>query len=512
MTLLGIDIGTTHCKAALFAEDGTLLRLSRQSPTLQHDPTGFSYYDPQAYWSTVIQVIRDALENCDYRDLAAIGIASMAETGLPLDRESGSPVAPLLPWFDPAATPQAERLARADDPAYRFCRAGIHSSFKCSLAKMLWLQENGLKITSQHTWLSTADWVTYRLTGRMATDYSLAGRTYAFRVDKKTWDLDWLDEFGFSEENFPAIRPSGAITGRVTQQASQETGLPAGVPVAIAGHDHICAAFAAGIIHPGQAFDSMGTAEALLGPLQERLLTEADFASGLSYGCHVVPGRLYWLGGLSTSGGSVEWMRGMLGEPAMSHEVLEQVIRELNEEPGDVLYFPYLAGSGSPHTDLHVRGALMGLSLSTNQASLVKAVLEGTAYEVELIHRSGEAATGTRLGTITAAGGGTRYPRWMQIKADVSGCRYEVLEMPEATLAGAALLAGIGQGVYSSPTEALGAWRHPVEGIFDPDQERHIVYQTKLDREFLALQDALRAFYYHHIAANKDIHDNQPSF
>jgi xylulokinase len=99
----------------------------------------------------------------------------------------------------------------------------------------------------------------------------------------------------------------------------------------------------------------------------------------------------------------------------------------------------------------------------------------------------------------------------MQIKADVSGCRYEVLEMPEATLAGAALLAGIGQGVYSSPAEALGAWRHPVEGIFDPEQERHTVYQAKMDREFLGLQGALRAFH-HHIAADKDIHDNQPNF
>jgi xylulokinase len=202
----------------------------------------------------------------------------------------------------------------------------------------------------------------------------------------------------------------------------------------------------------------------------------------------------------------------MLGEPVMSYEAFGKVVDELSDAPGDVLYYPYLAGSGSPHTNLHVRGALMGLSLSTNQASLVKAVLEGTAYEIELIHRAGEAATGTRLGTITAAGGGTRYPRWMQIKADVSGIRYAVLEMPEATLAGAALLAGIGQGVYSSPAEALGAWRHPVEGIFNPDQERHTVYQAKMDREFLALQSALREFHHHHIAVNKDIHDNHPSF
>ena len=415
MPLLGIDLGTAHCKAAIFEENGRLIGLAARSIAAHQDPAGFSYYSPDEVWRTVCEVVQEVLGGLSGQAIEALGISSMAETGLLLEVQSGKPLCPLLPWFDPAATPQAEQLASMGDPYSRFIRAGITPSFKCALAKLLWLRERGQALHPGLVWLSTADWLGFRLTGKAFTDPSLAGRTYAFRLDQKQWDAEKLQELGLPGDLFPPVRPSGAIAGKLSRSASLETGLPEGLPVAIAGHDHICAAFASRAIYPGEAFDSMGTAEALTGPLDERLLTRADYDSGLSFVYHVAPGRMYWMGGLSTSGGSLEWLRGIFGNPPLTYADLESMQEAMDSRPGDLMFFPYLAGSGSPHTDLYVRGSFIGLTAAHHQIDLLKAVFEGTAYEMEFIRRAGERVLGVPLRTILAAGGGTRNQRWLQI-------------------------------------------------------------------------------------------------
>lgn len=492
-TLLGIDVGTTHCKAGLFRLDGGLIRVSSRLTPLRRSPDGYAFYDPQELWATVVAAIREVVNGLEWGGtILAIGIASMAETGLLIDQQSGAPRSPLLPWFDPAATPQAELLKREGDPQERFLRSGIRPNFKCSLAKVLWQREQEKGITHQAIWLSTADYIAYRLTGEMATDYSLAGRTYAFRIDRKTWDEAWLEQLGLDVRIFPAPLPSGTIIGPIGSEIAATTSLPAGTPVSIAGHDHVCAAFAAGAIDAGLVFDSMGTAEALIGGFEERPLGENELRSGLVYGCHVVKGRNYWMGGLSASGGSVEWLRAILNDPPLSYAELDEILEGSSPGPTGILYFPYLSGSGSPHTDISVRGAFTGLSVSHGRADLAKAVLEGTAFEVEFIRRAAETATGSIIRQITASGGGTRNRYWMQIKADVSGCRLEVLPMPEATLLGAALVAGVGCGVFADAAQAINAARQGEAEIYLPDAEQHQSYAGIYKRGYLASQDPLR--------------------
>src|SRR5699024_2206717 len=141
------------------------------------------------------------------------------------------------------------------------------------------------------------------------------------------------------------------------------------------------AALAMGAVVPGVVFDSMGTAETLIGALPERPLTEADYHNGLQYGCHVARGLGYWMGGLSASGGSIEWFRALMSPPVPSYAAMEELLRSAGPDPTGIIYFPYLFGSGSPHTDPHARGAFIGLSNAHGAAKLFKAVLEGTAFE-----------------------------------------------------------------------------------------------------------------------------------
>jgi sugar (pentulose or hexulose) kinase len=494
--LIGVDIGTTHCKAGLFlVEDGMLhLQATILKPNLtRRAPAGYAYYDPQELWDSVSACIAEVLEAGGSSSQLAIGIASMAESGLLVERESGTPRSPVLPWFDQAAALQASKLSYNGEPSQRklrFLSSGIYPTFKCSLAKILWWREQERVRLDDLVWLPVASYIAFFLSGQMACDPSLAGRTYAFDINRRTWDEKWLQEWGLSACNFPQVLPASQALGACLPD--NRAGLAAGTPVCLAGHDHVCAAWAAGAVTPGLAFDSMGTAESLVGAYSADALGEAEFLSGLSYGCHIVQGQNYWMGGLSASGGSLEWLRGLLGEPPLTYEDLEHLVEQAGQEPSGILYFPYLSGSGSPHSDPQMRGAFAGITAAHGRADLVKAVLEGTAYEMEFIRQAAQKAIGINIERILAAGGGTRNRGWLQIKADVSGCQVQALSLPEAVILGAALLSGLTSGQFGSEAEALSA-RPDLSGeIFYPDMKLHELYQEVYQRGFLALQNPLR--------------------
>jgi xylulokinase len=191
----------------------------------------------------------------------------------------------------------------------------------------------------------------------------------------------------------------------------------------------------------------------------------------------------------------MEWLRKQLNDEPLSYQEVDELLASVPSEPTGILYFPYLLGSGPPHTDPHARGAFIGLTASHGRADLLKALLEGTAYEAEFIRQAGEHFTGQPIAALIAAGGGTRNPTWLQIKADISGCRIAASAQPEATLLGAALLAGIGAGLYASEAEAFMTQNsHPVE-VFLPDEERHANYQKLYRQGYLVLQEALRQYF-----------------
>lgn len=490
-TILAVDIGTTHCKAGLFALDGKALKIVTRPMVTHYAPGGEAYFDPEELWVTACTVIRKAAD-VSSAPVAAIGIASMAETGLLLDRRTGTARSFFVPWFDTAAQPQADLIRRQSDALERYLKTGLRANFKCSLAKILWLRSREESLVNDAIWLSAADYIAYRLTGKYATDCSLAGYTFAFRVDKRAWDTDWLREWKLDPDLFPPANLSGTPIGKISAEVATALDLAAGIPVAICGHDHATAAFAMNVTSPGRVFDSMGTAETLIGAFPERALTKDDFCSGLLYGCHVASGRGYWLGSLSASGGSVEWLRTQLGHKRLSYTQIDALMARARPEPTGILYFPYLLGSGPPHADPRVRAAFVGLSSSHGRSDLLKAVLEGTAYEVEFIRQAGEHITGQPIPALVTAGGGTRNRAWLQIKADVSGCRIEASAEPEATLLGAALVAGIGNGLYASEDEAFAGLRsNPVE-VFVPDPDRHTTYRQLFEQGYLLLQKALR--------------------
>lgn len=490
--IISLDLGTTHSKSAVFSANGQLLNFARiPSHTYQH-PAGYKYCNPEEMWAGVVSLLQQITDTIDPTEISAIGITSMAETGLLVDNVTGKPRTHLLPWHDRNSITYVPELELDREPILQFSRSGIRPTFKCSLAKLLWMRDNYPDSLENSTWLSAADYIGFRLAGMMATDYSLAGRTYAFRIDQLVWDQAWLTGLGLPAGIFPPAYPSGVPQGELSQAAASLTGLLPGIPICISGHDHVCAAFAAVGTRTDQALDSMGTAEALLGSLHQDKLGIKEFESGLVFGRHVVGDGYYWMGGMSMSGGSLDWLRKILGEPQISYTDFEQLLEKLPTGPTGIVYFPYLAGSGSPHTDIHMRGAFFGLDQSHDRYDMVKAVLEGTAFEAEYIRQAARRIKADDLELFIASGGGSNLLPWMQIKADVSGCVIEVPEFSDMTLLGAALVAGIGCGIYSGESDARSTLRDIPSTRFQPDQSCHQEYNQIYLEGFLALQASSR--------------------
>ncbi len=490
--ILSLDLGTTHSKGAIFTRRGDLIRHARHANETHRDHAGSAFYNPEQIWASVIQIILELIQGIDPGQISAIGISSMAETGLLVDNSSREARTNMFPWHDKIAIHQVTKIEIDQDPIQKFCRTGIRPNFKCSLAKLLWIRDNHPGWLEGSTWLSTADYIALRLTGEMATDYSLAGRTYGFRIDDLRWDAEWLETLGLPVEIFPPVYPSGYPIGKLHRESASITGLPIDTPVCISGHDHVCAAFAMVGSSSDQALDSMGTAEALIGNLGGSKLGTREYQSGLVFGRHVAGGSYYWMGGMSASGGSLDWLRGILGDPQITYRDLADLINHSSPKPTGIIYLPYLSGSGSPHTDIHVRGAFIGLDLSHDRTDLVKAVLEGTAFEAEFIRQAAGQVIGTEILALTAAGSVTQIKQWMQIKADVSGCEIIVPNVQDGTLLGAALVAGIGCGIYSSEAEARSSVTLSPASKYHPNPSQNQIYQTLYQQGYLPLQKPIR--------------------
>lgn len=493
--LLGIDIGTTHLKAGLFTASGDTLEIAACPHLTMAGWGGISSYDPDSMWENIKLLIYNVCKGKGqmHEPLQAVGIAGMAETGLLVNRTSGKPRTPFVPWFENCASEQVGQVKSRIEEVEFFLQTGLHAAAKYSLMKLLWLKERDPDLLFGAVWLSAADWIAYQMCGVMQTDFTLAERTGAFNIEARNWNEELLANFGLGVDLFPPAGASGLQAGE-SKADLEAIGIPRGTPVGVSGHDHVCGAWAArstSAIQPAPVFDSMGTAEAFIGMFSRRTLSEKDFRAGFSFGLACDPDELYWQGGLSASGGSLAWLSTILAEPPLDYAALEALAAGASSPTG-ILYYPYLAGSGSPHSDSAARGAFFGLNAAHTRADLCRAVLEGCAYEMEYQRRRAVELVNAPAEYVIAAGGGTRNRLWMQIKADVFGCPVEILEQEETTLLGAALLAGRGAGALSSRIFGQMQENKPKQRV-EPDPKRSRTYRTLFEQGFLAYEGFVRA-------------------
>ncbi|MFD2670854.1 FGGY-family carbohydrate kinase [Marinicrinis sediminis] len=494
MYIIGIDIGTTHSKAGLFDLNGRHIRTaSRKTPTHHHEQ-GYAYYDPEEIWSLIASALQEITADIPAEQIRSIGIASMAESGLMVDRSSGKAKSHFMPWFDSCSQPQADRIKQETDLVERFSLSGLHIGFKHGLAKILWLKEHQPQSLENAVWLSASGYMLYRLTGQFASDYSLAARTLAFRIDTLEWDEPWIRHFGLDPALFPPAYPAGEKMGDTTA-AIQSLGIAPQTPVTIAGHDHVAAALSVGAVTPEIVYDSMGTAETMVGTMAPKSLGQREYDAGLSFGIHIARGQMFWMGGNASSGGSVEWLRGLLADEQLTYEHLLQLLAAVSPEPTGLLYYPYLTGSGAPLPQSTVKGSMIGLRKEHGKGEWLKGVLEGTAYQLQMIREEAEGISGQAIDALVVVGGGTRNPHWLQVKSDVLKVSLTVPDIEEASLLGAALASGIGAGIYADAQSAAGVVQSAVAKRVEPNDAHHERYRQLYEHGYKKLQTPLRTFF-----------------
>ena len=492
--LLGLDIGTTSIKAGLYdAGLGRVVCLaSRPTPVEQPIPS-WSEHDPEALWQTVVSCIREVATT---QPVAGLAVSSFAEAGLPLD-SAGHPLYPIIAWYDRRTEPQAAWWETRLPLEEMHAITGQRASPSFGANKWLWIRENVPDVVAQMAkWLSVPDYVLWRLTGEQTTDYTMASRTLLFDQRRLDWSDEMLGLAGLDVCQLPQVLPSGTPAGTVTRQAAAETGLPVDTVCVLGGHDHLCAALAAGAHRPGVVIDSSGTAQALLA-LVPGFHTGPHIAKG-GYACyaHVVPDQYVLKGGLKAAGGVVDWWARQLTGPdaALSDDVYaaleEGALASIGRRAGPV-WLPHLIGSGTPEGDRHSRGALVGVQIEHERGDLFRGMLESLAFWVRRNLVAMEMLTGQPVEQVMLLGGTTRLRLLTQIKADVLNLPVTVPDVPEAAVTGAALLAGMGAGVFRSSAVAVSSLRYEV-AVRTPDPARAAWYDQVYEQIYLPLYEALR--------------------
>jgi len=484
--LLGIDIGTSACKVAVFRPDGSVAAQASRPYPVYYPAGGWAEQEPEEWWAAVCEALREVLETVPARALCAAGVDGQSWSAIPVGRE-GDVLARTPIWMDTRAREICGRVRRevGEDEIFRVAGNGFQPSY--TTPKMLWFREERPEVFSRtYKFLQSNGYIVLKLTGRMSMDVSQGYGLHFFDMEKLAFDGDLAARLGLSTGLVPEPCACDRIVGGVSARAAAETGLPEGLPVVAGGLDAACGTLGAGVYRPGQTQEQGGQAGGMSvcagRPLAHKKLILSP---------HVVPGQWLLQGGTTGGGGVLKWFRQEFGAGA-SFDELTAGAEKIPAGAEGVLFLPYMAGERSPLWDADAKGVLYGLGFDKTRDHVVRAMLEGVAFSLEHNLRTA-AETGAEIGTLNAMGGSSNSRLWTQIKADVTGRTIQVPFSDTATTLGAALLAGVGCGLYRDYGEAV-ARTIRITRVHEPDAARHGRYQERM-RRYLDLIETISPFW-----------------
>ncbi len=513
--LVGIDLGSTNLKAIVYDADGhTMAQASR--PTQRFHPDSghpkWAVWQPQQIWDGVCQSLQEAIGQLDDRSrIRGVAVTGMGMDGLPLDRE-GRWLYPFISWHCPRTEPQYHWWLERFGAEEQFAVGGNQIWVFNTALRLRWMAENHPEILERtHKWVLIEDFINQRLCGALATDYSMASTTLLFDQRRRQWSEDFLQRSEIDGRLLCDPQPSGTVLGTVHRAATEATGLPTGTPVVLGGHDYLCGALPTGVFRPGVLGDVTGTWEMVVAALDEPVLSPEVLQMGILVDSHVARGR--WAAmGATVAAEQLEWFRREYGQPEMQQaaerggvdwDYLMQAAEASTIGAGGCLFLPHMSGSHCPVVDHRSSGTFVGLRNTTSKGDMLRAIIEGLDYQFLQVIQGIERGLKVPTDRIVAIGGAVNNRFWMQNKADVVGTAIEVPEIDEAVVMGAAVLAGIGVGIYADESEAYDRVYRP-GCIYEPDAQRHAWYRDRF-AVFSQLYPALREIHHQLNAATATV-------
>lgn len=492
--LLGIDIGTSACKVAVFSDDGQVVSASSQDYPVSYPQPGWAEQNPEEWWNAVCKAISTALHkgNISPSKIAGIGIDGQSWSAVAIDR-AGNVLTNTPIWMDTRAQDICSRINKTigEEPIFQLCGNMLRPSY--TTAKILWYKENLPTVYKQiYKILQSNSFIAYRLTNQVSQDICQAYGLHCFDMHTGTWNEEMCQSLEIPPGFLPDIVPCHQIIGTVTREAAAQTGLTCGIPVAAGGLDAACGALGAGVIHNGETQEQGGQAGGMSICMDHY---SADPRLILSF--HVVPGRWLLQGGTTGGGGVMRWLEKQLGdyERHLAPEKGKTSLQQFNDlacqvSPGSdgLIFLPYMAGERSPIWDPYAKGVFYGLNFKTTKGHFIRAAMEGVGYSLK--HNLDIATSaGASVRELLAVGGSANSHLWTQIKSDITGLPISVPFSDTATTLGAAILAGVGTGVYAGFEDAVSQIH--ITRSHRPNMENHKKYQNSYET-YLALYENLK--------------------
>jgi xylulokinase len=468
MSLLAIDIGSSRCKAVVFAVTGEILTQHAHAYTPDFPARSQAEIKAERFWQAVCQCSQAVSKNLS-DPVRALCLSSHGETFVPVNGRNEA-IAPAILNQDNRASEEAAWLERTFGRRRLFEITGLVAHPMYPVPKILWLRKHRPDIfASSVRFLTVIGYVLSRLGLPPYIDYSLASRYLAFDIRQRRWSEKILAAIEINAERLPVPVPAGTTVGKLDGSAAGQLGLSSGTMVALGGHDQPCGALGVGAIDRGRVADSMGTYECMLAASDRPSLTDAAFAASLNSYCHVVPDKFVTLA-YFPSGIMIKWFHDLLHEGAGSHSdgalaasadpsgmesphyaTLE---RDAPAGPTGLCITPNLIGTCNPDFNPNARGIISGLGPNTTRSQIYKGILEGLACELSQMTEILASAVG-EFRDVYVTGGGSRSALGLQLRAALSGRRLHVMQCPEAVCLGGAILAGVASGDYGSLREAV---------------------------------------------------------
>lgn len=473
MSFLGIDIGTSQAKAIALDEHLAPLAQGHATYERTYPRPGQCELDPRGLAAAVRSVVGQCAAECGADRIRSLAFSVFGGGVCAVDAR-GEPLLPIISTTDNRAQQEAQDWAERFGRQRTYAITGTTTHASLMLPKILWIRKNLAESARIKRFVTAAELAASTLVAPPGMDAATASTTMLLDIRSQQWSPEILEAAGLPEAMLPPVVPSGTIIGQIPDAVCQALGLARGCLLVAGGHDQQVCALGAGLTSAGQATDSLGTVECITTLFDAPRLVDDLLEHNFSNLLHVYGGKIATLAYNFSSGDLLRWCRDTFqaGEPSF-----DALFEDLPDRPSSLLALPHFAGSGTPHLDARSKGAILGLSLSTDRRDILRAIVDGQNYEMRL-NLDVWRRNSIEFDTLRVYGKGAASDRLMQIKADILGLAIERLTVVETGCLGAALLAARGVDPAFPLDDALrGAVQ--CQRCFEPNRDMASAYAER---------------------------------
>lgn len=487
---LGIDVGTSGTKTLVLSDQGKVLATHTVGHDLMTPKPGWTEQHPEQWWEATRKSVKGAMKKAGLKggDIGGIGFSGQMHGSVFVDKK-GQVLRPALLWNDQRTAAQSDRITEiAGGSAEMLRMTGNLPLTGYTAPKILWFRDHEPKKFARcRKIVLPKDYVRWQMTGDWATDVGDASGTALLDVRQRLWSIELLDKLALDGELLPTLHESSEVTGELHAAGAKALGLKIGTPVVGGSGDVMMGAVGNGIVQKGLVSGSLGTSGVMAVHADEFVLDDVGPTPGrVATMCHAVPGAFIVYGCMLSAAGSFQWYGDTFAgkKPDFAKLTKKAATAPLGSE--GLFFLPYLSGERCPHPDPDARGAWVGLTLRTDEAAMIRAVLEGVTFGMADMLRIMRDGMGLAAKQVRATGGGAKSPFWRQMQADIYNTPVALTNSEEGAAFGAALLAGVGAGTFKSVADACAKFIKPTQ-VVKPN--------AKAARQYAKYHDVYRKLY-----------------